>query len=231
MTDARWHEAAAGDFAAAAADYAERCIADAVAARGTAIIAVPGGGTPGPALRLLAKRDIDWSLLTIIPGDDRQVRANDPLSNFAMIREIFGQTGARLVGLADALTEVKAAGRAADARLAGLPFPFDLVWLGAGGDGHTASIFPGPDYEEALTTTARALGVTPDPLPPEAPVARVTLSAHAIASARAILLTITGDAKRKIVEAALDGGASSEYPVGRVFALADNMPDIIWSAA
>ncbi|MGB3723023.1 MAG: 6-phosphogluconolactonase [Pacificimonas sp.] len=231
MTDAVWHEIKADAFAKTVADYAERCIVDAIAERGAAIIAVPGGGTPGPALKLLAARDIDWKRLTILPGDDRQVRANDPLSNFAMVREIFGETGARLVGLADALADAKAAGRAADTRLADLPAPFDLVWLGAGGDGHTASIFPGPDYEEALTTTARALGVTPDPLPPEAPVARVTLSAHAISSARAILLTITGNAKRDVVKTALAQGADSVYPVGRVLARAAISPDIIWSAA
>ncbi|NWP61379.1 6-phosphogluconolactonase, partial [Escherichia coli] len=83
-----------------------------------------------------------------------------------------------------------------------------------------ASIFPGPDFDEALNgpKERRALGVMPDPLPPEAPVARVTLSRAAIVSARALMIAVTGEAKKEVLEAAIDQGASSSYPVGRVLA-------------
>src|SRR3546814_19273628 len=95
----------------------------------------------------------------------------------------------------------------------------DLVWLGVGEDGHAASIFPGPDLEEALEgpKTRRALGVMPDPMPADAPVPRVTLSRAAILSARTLTLAFSGDAKRAVVEQAIQDGPlrTDERRVGK----------------
>ncbi len=110
-------------------------------------------------------------------------------------------------------------------------WPLDLCLLGVGGDGHAASIFPGPDYDEALNgpKERRALGVMPDPLPPEAPVARVTLSRQAIITARALMIAVTGDAKRQVIEDATKEGASSPYPIGRILADVELPVDIHWA--
>ena len=99
-----------------------------------------------------------------------------------------------------------------------------------GEDGHTASIFAGPDLQDALDApkARRAVGVMPDPLPDNAPVARVTLTRAAILSARTILITITGDKKREVLEQAIADGQSSRVPIGRVLAEAEQPIDIHW---
>ncbi len=104
--------------------------------------------------------------------------------------------------------------------------------LGVGADGHTASIFPGPDLEDALNGAPirRAVGVLPDPTPVEAPVARITLSRAAILSARTLLLTFSGAEKRAVVERALRAGTYSRTPIGRVLSGVKGPIDIRWSA-
>ena len=73
-------------------------------------------------------------------------------------------------------------------------------------------------------------GLMPDPLPAEAPVARVTLSRAAILSARALLLAFSGAEKRAVVERALRAGSLARTPIGRVLAKAEGPIDIHWSA-
>ena len=202
-------------------------------ARGSAIIALPGGTTPRAALALLAKQSRKWRDVTIVPTDDRIVEVTSDLSNVAMLAKLFLPLGARVVPLTGATAaDYRMSGKAADARLQDLPWPLDLVWLGMGEDGHTASIFPGPDLDEALNgpRERRALGVMPDPLPPEAPVARVTLSKAAILSARSLTIAITGQAKRDVLERAIADGALSQVPIGRVLADSDLAVDIHWSS-
>ena len=70
----------------------------------------------------------------------------------------------------------------------------------------------------------------PDPLPADAPVARVSLSRAAIASSKALMIAITGAEKRKVLEAAISQGPSSAYPIGRVLADVELPVDIHWAA-
>ena len=123
------------------------------------------------------------------------------------------------------------AGNSADAVLQDLPWPPDLCWLGMGEDGHTASIFAGPDLQDALDApkARRAVGVMPDPLPAEAPVPRVTLTRSAILSARTVLITLNGEDKREMLEGAIEDGQSSKLPIGRVLAEAEQPIDIHWA--
>lgn len=234
MIEAEWWEYDdADEMADAVAGDVGFIIESALDARGQALIALPGGKTPAPILPKLAKAKINWKHVTIIPTDDRLVPITDPLSNAAMIAKTFLPKGARVLPItSEAAADYRMAGKAADARLQELHWPLDLVWLGVGADGHTASIFPGPDLDEALNgpKTRRALGVMPDPMPKDAPVARVTLSRAAILSARTILLALTGQDKRDVLERAIKDGASSTTPIGRILADAEQAIDIHWSA-
>lgn len=228
-----WDYDDADEMAAAVAGDVQFIIESAIDARGAAVVALAGGKTPLPIYEKLAGAKIDWKRVTIVPGDDRLVPLGDPLSNVTAIGKVFIPKGARVIPLISAtVADYKAAGRAADAILQDLHWPLDLCLLGVGGDGHCASIFPGPDFDEALNgpRERRALGVMPDPLPPEAPVARVTLSRAAIVSARALMIAVTGQAKRDVIEAAIEQGASSSYPVGRVLADVELPVDIHWAA-
>ena len=226
-----------------AAEMAEQVAGDigfvvesAIEAHGNARLALPGGNTPDPIYKALAKsKGIAWPKVTLIPSDDRLVPAGDPLSNQGKLAGYFAAKGATVVPLVEesALGDYRKAGREADARLAELQWPLDLVCLGMGADGHTASIFPGPDFEGAVAgpKSRRAIGVRPDPMPKAAAVERVTLTAAAIASARTVMIVISGAEKRQVLEQALKEGPLSKLPIGRVLADMDIPIDIYWSAS
>ncbi|MFA5989391.1 MAG: 6-phosphogluconolactonase [Sphingomonas sp.] len=234
MTEIEWWDYDdADEMAGAVAGDAQFIIESALDARGQAIIALPGGKTPLAIYDKLARAKLDWKRVTILPTDDRLVPMGDALSNITQIAKVFLPKGVRVLPItSEAASDYKAAGRAADARLQDIHWPLDLCVLGMGTDGHTASIFPGPDFEEAIAgpKERRALGVMPDPLPPEAPVARVTLSRAAIASARALMVAVTGQVKRELLERAIKDGPMSAYPIGRVLADVELPVDIHWSA-
>ena len=231
MIEAEWWEYDSLDeLAEAVAGDVGFIIESAIDARGSSLIAVPGGST-GPAIfPKLSAQKLPWKKVTVIPTDDRIVPVENELANVRSIAKAFLPTGARVIPIATEIADHKLAGNSADARLQDLPWPPDLVWLGMGKDGHTASIFAGPDLQDALDApkARRAVGVMPDPLPAEAPVARVTLTRASILSARTVLITITGDEKRALLEQAIADGQSSKLPIGRVLAEAEQPIDIHW---
>lgn len=231
MIEAEWWDYdTAEELADAVAGDVGFIIESALDARGEALLALPGGNTPKPIYAKLAQAKLDWKRVTIIPGDERLVPMQDELSNVRMLAQTFLPAKARVVPITADIADYKLAGGSADARLQDLKWPPDLVWLGMGGDGHTASIFAGPDLDDALNApkARRAVGVMPDPLPPEAPVARVTLTRSAILSARTLLIVITGQDKRDLLEQAIEDGHSSKLPIGRVLAEAEQPIDIHW---
>ena len=231
MIEAEWWEYDSLDeLADAVAGDVGFIIDSAVDARNAALIAVPGGKT-GPAIfPKLAAQALPWKRVTIIPTDDRLVPMDSDLSNVREIARNFLSTGARVVPIATEISDYRLAGNSADARLQDLPWPPDLVWLGMGEEGHTASIFAGPDLQDALEApkARRAVGVMPDPMPSDASVARVTLTRAAILSARTVLITVTGAKKRELLEQAIADGQSSKVPIGRVLAEAEQPIDIHW---
>src|SRR6476659_1719950 len=206
MIEAEWWEYDSLDeLADAVAGDVGFIIDSAVDARNASLIAVPGGKTGPAVFPKLAAQKLPWKRVTVIPTDDRLVPVGSDESNVREIARTFLPTGARVIPISTEIADYKLAGNSADARLQDLSWPPDLAWLGMGKDGHTASIFNGPDLQDALEApkARRAIGVMPDPLPPEAPVARVTLTRAAILSARTVTITITGDDKRALLEQAI----------------------------
>lgn len=167
---------------------------------GEIAISVPGGSTPFPILAELAHAPLDWSRIAVWPGDDRIVEESHAASNVGRIRALLEPAGARIVPLAE------------DAQ----PPHFALVWLGMGGDGHVASLFPNTDPR--ADDVARLRRLTPDPLPPEAPFDRLSLTMPALLDSDRLLFVIRGADKRALFEEAGAGG--NDLPVARLLAAA-----------
>src|SRR5690349_21370596 len=231
MIEAEWWEYDSLDeLADAVAGDVGFIVESAVDARNASLIAVPGGRTGPAVFSRLAAQKLPWKKVVVIPTDDRLAPIDSDLSNVREIARAFLPTGARVIPIATDIADYRLAGNSADARLQDLPWPPDLVWLGMGEDGHTASIFPGPDFQAALDApkARRAIGVMPDPLPSVGGVPRVTLTRAAILSARTVLITITGAKKREVLEQAIADGHSSKLPIGRGLAEAERPIDIHW---
>lgn len=196
---------------------------------GRASLVVSGGRTPEPLFARLGVRRLDWADVWITLADERWVPAGDPAGNEALVRSsllVGPAAAARFVPLytGDATPD---AGEAACARrLAAMPRPFDLVLLGMGDDGHTASLFPGsPDLRRALDGAGpcAAMGA-PGPGP-----ARMTLTLPTLLDARRIAILITGGAKRAVLDAALAPGPVEDMPV-RAVLRQDRVPvEIFWA--
>ncbi len=159
-------------------------------------INVPGGSTPLPVLDCLAAMRLPWHRIAVWPGDDRIVEEDHPASNLGKIRARLEPAGADIVPLTE------------DAQ----PPHFALTWLGMGADGHIASLFPNTDPRTDDRRPVRRL--TPDPLPPEAPFDRLSLTIPSLVDSDEVMFLIRGAEKRAIFEAAAKG--EHDLPVARL---------------
>lgn len=204
------------DGALAAADMARRIamiLGDAVAQRGVAAIALSGGRSPRPVLEALSGAALDWDKVIVTLVDERWVAPDHADSNERLVRETLLQgkaAAARFVPMKNGAADAYAGQAECEAAFAALPWPLDIVLLGMGEDGHTASLFPGAgELAEGLSTGALTLAVTP----PAAPHQRMSMSAGAILASRHIFLQIGGAAKKAVYDRALAGGPVEELPI------------------
>jgi 6-phosphogluconolactonase len=187
-----------------AAELIAKKIHSAVEARGRCSIALSGGSTPGPVYEELGNSDlaefIPWSQLEIFFADERAVPLDHPESNYRLVKETLLRSHPEAFGRmfrmpADAPDRDQAAKRYARR----LPDPLDVLVLGLGPDGHTASLFPGsPALDE---TEQRVVSVTAPKPPPE----RMTITPVVIRKARTIIMIAAGAEKAAAVARSLNG--------------------------
>jgi len=202
-----------------------------IAERGSALLAVSGGTTPALFFSRLAEADIDWSAVTVTLVDERIAPLDGPRSNFGLLRRtlLTGRAAAaRAMPLFDGGPEFPEAAAFAADRIVGGMGTFDVVVLGMGNDGHTASFFPGGDrLAEALDPDCPRHVVAMRA--PDAGEPRLTLTLRRILGARFLALHIEGEEKRLTLDKALGGGPETDMPVRAVLRRAGDELNLFWA--
>ncbi|HLY11431.1 MAG TPA: 6-phosphogluconolactonase [Planctomycetota bacterium] len=187
-----------------AAELLARKIHAAVQARGRCSLALSGGSTPGPVYEELGDSDlaekIPWSQLEIYFADERAVPVDHAESNYRLVKETLLRSHPEVLGQmfrmpADAPDRDQAARRYARR----MPDPLDILVLGMGPDGHTASLFPGSAALDEREQ--RVVAVTA----PKPPAERMTITPPVLERARAIVVIASGAEKAAMVARALSG--------------------------
>ena len=227
-----WHEFTDANSLAAqlALDVASRLQAG-LAARGSASLIVSGGRTPIRFFEALSAIDLAWDRVTISLADERWVDPGGVDSNEKTLRDHL------LVGMARRATFIPLKTDAPNPETAlidstraisTMKRPFDVVMLGMGDDGHTASLFPG------AAGLAYALDASADPalvatLPPGAPHPRMSMNVAALLDARQIIVLIQGAKKRAVLDSAPANAVPLLLPIAAILHQTLVPVDVYWS--
>lgn len=185
-----------------------------IATRGSASLAVSGGSTPIGLFACLSNCELDWSRVWVTLVDDRWVEPDHEDSNERLVRQHLLKnhaSTAKFVGLKSPGENASNSLQRTASRLTLLPRPFTCVVLGMGGDGHTASWFPQASNLQALLDPGGELEVGATQ-PVTAPHQRITLTLPAVLNSRSIIIHITGDEKRDVLQAA----SKACYPIAAI---------------
>lgn len=222
------------DATTLAADLARRTAADltaAIAARGAASLVVSGGRSPVAFFEHLRRIPIDWNRVKLALADERWVPPEDPDSNEHLVRHYLltdCAAAAGFSGLKNPAPSPALGAAAAWSTFAAVARPFDVVVLGMGDDGHTASLFPAsPNLASGLDLAmpAGCIAMTA----PSAPQARLSLNLSALLDSRRIVILITGESKWRTYIAALQDGAVEQMPVRAVLRQQRTPVEVVWS--
>ena len=195
-------ESAEDVAAAAAAEIAQAL------RKGARTLVLAGGTTPKRCYELLSAMEVEWGGVSILFGDERCVRPDHPESNYLMARQSLLDRVAPATVYRMPAELGPDEGAKLYAPVVAAASPLDLVTLGVGEDGHTASLFPG---HPALNAQGLTVGIYDSPKPPPE---RVTLTLQALQSARGVLILATGAGKADAVARAKRGVVPSGMIAG-----------------
>ncbi|TRX56820.1 6-phosphogluconolactonase [Thalassomonas sp. M1454] len=206
-------------------------LAQAIANKGRASIAFSGGSTPKGFFNALSQKDIDWSKVTVTLADDRWVDVNNNDSNDKLIREnllINKASSAQLFSLKQEGTFDQEYLTSLTKQANNTVLPLDIVILGMGEDGHTASIFPcSEQVHQGLSTTSEpALMKT---IPTTAPYERITFNFNALIGCSHLYLHIVGQSKQDVLNQALANDNAVEMPIRAFLHNSEKTCEIIWA--
>ena len=217
-----WHEAADAHVLAGllAAWVAERLL-EGLDQRGQATLVVSGGSTPVPFFQALRELELDWQRVTVTLADERALPATHADSNARVVRTHLLQGRAAKARWLPCFesdpqpAQLGAACEALEGRLSALAWPVDVVVLGMGSDGHTASLFPrSAELLKALAEGGeRHCLVAEVPEGPNVAVRRLSWTPQALLATRHLAIHTTGIAKRELLQRACMSDDVREMPI------------------
>ena len=222
------------DFDTLSRDLSSSIAADlraAIATRGQASLVVSGGRSPVKLFEDLRDHDLDWSRVSVRLVDERWVDPSDPSSNERLVQEnlLKGRAAAaHFTGLKNSAATPALGAALAWATFATVPRPFDILVLGMGDDGHTASLFPhSPNLADGLDSSAApgCIGMTA----PSAPTERLSLNLAALLNSRRIVILLNGESKWHTYIAASQSGPTEHMPVRAVLRQKQTPVEVIWA--
>ena len=199
--------------------------------KGRASLAVSGGSTPLALFEQLSIMDIPWKDIIITLVDERWVEATEPDSNELLVRNRLLQhraAAASFIGMKNGALNATDGEMECERQLQKVPRPFDVLILGMGGDGHTASLFPGAKKLAAATdmeSGRSCMGLAPLTAPHE----RMSLTLPAILDSRQLVLHIVGQDKKDVLDNALAAGPASDLPIRFVLRQQTTPLSIYWA--
>lgn len=213
-------------------DFCQRIAAilqQAIESDGRASLIVSGGRTPAALFDALSHLDLDWAKVDISLADERWVDVDNDASNEKMLRAkllVNNAAAANFVGLKTQHSDATAATEACTANFAHVKQPFDILILGMGEDGHTASLFPcSEQIAQGLDLDSGKMFLAVQPT--TAPNQRMTLTLPALINSKHIFLHLTGDSKRDVLAKALADNNAFEMPIRAV--LNNASVELMWA--
>lgn len=186
--------------------------------KGKASLLVSGGNTPKPLFERLSKAVFPWDKVSVGLCDERWVDPSQEESNEYFVKKYLLQNEAakaNFVGMYDENSDIDSAQTGCSHKMQEMLFPFDVIILGMGRDAHTASLFPeNIKLEEALDLKNKNLCIAIEPV--TAPFLRMSLTLHAILSAKNIYLHFEGNEKVAVYKEAISGEDVYMMPIRSV---------------